>query len=403
MGREEGEDRVLIIHFTYMRKELLLIAFCLAFFCTLSHAQGADSVYNAYSPKVAESNSAYNDVGTPLPVAVKTDDSGDFMKDDFNLYGIVALIVAFCSLIVSFVTWIAQSKTEKHTRKVPFWDQQEKFKELSSIAYNNTTNTVAAAILFFNSINKDSKGDFYAYPSERLLKNLIIMPEDIILSIDAHDMARVSVIRSVLRRGNVDVDSTLAHITKKGIKESIIKEDIRGLIFRFFIIVNRVYELEWRMISRSPKKYGKNNGITSYHDLYYRSTQMFCEAFVRDIYYSLQHYCEKCNYIELISSESNYVSEILDYVSHSVSFLLKDDSIVINSNSFLKSEENFLYRRNVLSYLSELHERYPNASPILDAIKSIINSTGEPAVQILRKMILVSAVLKTDGISMIPY
>ena len=157
------------------------------------------------------------------------------------------------------------------------------------------------------------------------------------------------------------------------------------------------------MISRSPKKYGKNNGITSYHDLYYRSTQMFCEAFVRDIYYSLQHYCEKCNYIELISSESNYVSEILDYVSHSVSFLLKDDSIVINSNSFLKSEENFLYRRNVLSYLSELHERYPNASPILDAIKSIINSTGEPAVQILRKMILVSAVLKTDGISMIPY
>lgn len=386
-----------------MRKELLLIAFCLAIFTTLSRAQGADSVYKAYSPKVAESNTAYNNVDTPLPVAVKTDDSGDFMKDDFNLYGIVALIVAFCSLIVSFVTWIAQSKTEKHTRRVPFWDQQEKFKELSSIAYNNTTNTLAAAILFFNSSNKDRNGDFYAYPSERLLKNLIIMPEDIILSIDAHDMARVSVIRSVLRRGNVDVDSTLAHITKKGIKESIIKEDIRGLFFRFFLIVHRVYELEWSMIRRSQKKYGKKNRITSYHDLFYRSTQMFCEAFVRDIYLRLQQYCEKCNYIDLISSESNYVSEILNYVSRSVSFLLKDDSIVINSNSFQESEGIIHYRRDMQSSLSELYERYPNASPILDAVKSIINSTGEPAVQILPKMILVSAILKTDGISMIPY
>jgi len=92
-----------------------------------------------------------------VSVVVERDNSADFIKDDFTLYGIVALAVTVISLIVSIFTWTAQLKTEKNTKNVPIGDQQGKFKDLSRHEYHNLACALASAIKFFDEDNGTEK------------------------------------------------------------------------------------------------------------------------------------------------------------------------------------------------------------------------------------------------------
>lgn len=130
-----------------MKRLVAFIAAVFMAFC-LSYAQNAPVVSDTSS--VESTSVTVSNASAPISVVVERDDSSDFVKDDFNLYGIIALIVAILSLIIAIITWIAQSKTEKHTKNVPIKDQREKFKDLSRHEYRNLCCALASAIKFFD-------------------------------------------------------------------------------------------------------------------------------------------------------------------------------------------------------------------------------------------------------------
>lgn len=382
-----------------IRIAIVLLGF--AFCVTLSSAQNSEKV----DTDIIESIAARESVVSPLPVAVKADDSGDFVKDDFNLYGIVALIVAFCSLVVSFVTWIAQSKTEKHTRNVPFKDQQSKFKDLSSFSYNNLAGTLAAAILFFDKTNRKGEG-FIAYPSETLLKKMAILPEDIILSVDSKDVASISEIRNILRNNNIDIETTIIHTTKKGINESIIFSDLHNLLFRPFLIIMRTYELEMKMLERDPRNKKHYRWGGDLKGLHLRTIQAFCEAFLRSLQ-SLENCLNNDNkYLTLLSVQAFNIplDSFMDDIERFIRFLFRGENYEVRFPEVIASDAD---SKREWDYIREVYERlykrFPAAKPLFYEIRNILEGNVLDAFQVIPRMVLISAVINTDRISMINY
>ena len=73
-----------------MKRLVAFIAAVFMAFC-LSYAQNASVVSDTSS--VESTSVIVSNASDPIPVVVERDDSSDFVKDDFNLYGIIALIV----------------------------------------------------------------------------------------------------------------------------------------------------------------------------------------------------------------------------------------------------------------------------------------------------------------------
>lgn len=393
-----------------MRKRVLFIAL-LAGLSIYSSAQNSDISTESITQDTLffDSVTARESVVSPLPVAVKADDSGDFVKDDFNLYGIVALIVAFCSLVVSFVTWIAQSKTEKHTRNVPFEDQQSKFKDLSRFCYNNTSRALSAAMLFFDKSNR--KGDsFIAYPSEALLKQMEILPEDIILSVDSQDVAAISNIRSLLRNNNIAIEATINHMTRKGIYESIIDSDLHYLLFRPFYIITRTYDLEMKMLDRNPrnKKSLLPWGDGSLEDrLRVRTIGAFIDAFLWDLSRIEDCVINNNEKIALLSkvSPDAIINPFLNEIELSVRYLLGGSNAYKSGHfsHFISPYNDIALRfEGVWHEIDRMSEQYPTARWLLDEIKSIMTDDID-LYKVIPRMVLISAVINTDRISMINY
>ena len=395
-----------------MRKRVLFIAL-LAGLCIYSSAQNSDISTESITQDTLffDSVTARESVVSPLPVAVKADDSGDFVKDDFNLYGIVALIVAFCSLVVSFVTWIAQSKTEKHTRNVPFEDQQSKFKDLSRFCYNNTSRALSAAMLFFDKSNRKGNS-FIAYPSEALLKQMEILPEDIILSVDSQDVAAISNIRNLLRSNNIAIEATINHMTRKGIYKSIIYSDLHNLLYRPFYIITRTYDLEMKMLDRNPRN---KKSLPSWGDgfledrLRARTISAFFEAFLWDLT-SIEHCVINNNEkIALFSkvSQDGINDSFLHDIELSVHRLLGESESYTTCyfSDFFFSNDMSHRAQDSLNEIDRMYLVYSFSSTmglLLDEIKSILKDRLN-LYKVIPRMVLISAAINTDRISMINY
>ena len=78
-----------------------LMAFIVAVFMAhcLSYAQNASAVSDTSS--VESASVIVSNASDPIPVVVERDDSSDFVKDDFNLYGIIAKENCIDSILVA--------------------------------------------------------------------------------------------------------------------------------------------------------------------------------------------------------------------------------------------------------------------------------------------------------------
>lgn len=117
-----------------------------------------------------------------------------FLGDDFNMIGLIALIVALASFIVAWITLQEQKKTEENTRraeentkKAPISAQLGKLEDLPRHFYRNLICTCSQIFLFYDKANKDASGRRLCYPSEANILKLQAMPDDIILPIDIED------------------------------------------------------------------------------------------------------------------------------------------------------------------------------------------------------------------------
>ncbi len=180
---------------------------------------------------------------TNLNVSIQEDITPDFWKDSFNLYGIIALGVSFVALLFSVITYFAQLRTEKHTRNAPMSVQEGKLKDLPRHFYRNLVCTFAMIVRFLDKSNVSSGRRLY-YPSESNLGKLEMLPDDIILNIDADENTYKALheYKLLLRNYSTEVQVASNHFSRKNIDDTSLEQDIDNLLFKPLFLVVRSYE-----------------------------------------------------------------------------------------------------------------------------------------------------------------
>lgn len=297
-----------------------VLSFLLLFCLVHSSAIAGGAVVPGESPDSASV------AASAIPVVVERDDSSDFVKDDFNLYGIIALVFAVLSFFIALAAWIAQSRTEKHTKNVPVADQREKFKALSRLEYRNLCCALASAIRFFDEGNgpeKKRKG----YPSESNLQKLKIQPEDIVLGIDSSTASLISEMCLLLRNYNIEIDVTAQHLARKNISNETIRQDFDSILFKPMYLVKMAYDLEIALVNSGARKSQRINRNL----LLEQTVRTILHEHLSRVVNSLPRFAESglTDYIRKIDEVDGYKYPFADYtdaIQSSLTFLLQADS-----------------------------------------------------------------------------
>ena len=164
--------------------------------------------------------------------------------------------VAFFSLVFAAITYLAQSKTEKHTQNAPISAQIGQFKDLTRHLYRNLVCTCAAIARFNNKHNKlphhlDTDTKREAYPSESNFNKLKTMPDDVILDIDVNEntYAALHELRVLLRNYNIEIDVAAKHISSSTIWAPALEQDFDNLLFKPLHLVKSAFGPESLLLS----------------------------------------------------------------------------------------------------------------------------------------------------------
>lgn len=343
----------------------------------------------------------------PVPVAVERDDSSDFMKDDFNLYGIIALIIAGLSFVIALVTWIAQFKTEKHTKNVPIKDQREKFKDLSRHEYRNLCCALAAAIRFFDEDNGTEKHRI-GYPSESNLQKLKVEPDDIVLSIDSDLASRIAEMRLLLRNYNIEIDVASNHLAKQNISDIAIYQDFDNILFKPMYLIRRAYELEIALVNRSSRRSKRINNTI----LLDRTMATIFHEHLSKIRSSLRRYAENGlhKYSLKMKEVDDYVFPFADHrqaIKRSLLFLLSDDNNRELHTVLELTEENYRLINEALEAIKEVRQEKPEVYSQLIRYEEMLNSikaaNSFDFMSFFPTMLALDAIVETVNIGMVNY
>lgn len=387
-----------------MKRSMAFIVAVLMAHC-FSYAQNASAVSDTSS--VESTSIIVSNASDPIPVVVERDDSSDFVKDDFNLYGIIALIVAVFSLVIAIITWIAQYKTEKHTKNVPIKDQREKFKDLSRHEYRNLCCALASAIKFFDQTNGTEKNRT-GYPSESNLQKLKVEPEDIVLSIDSDVAAMIVEMRLLLRNYNIEIDVASQHLAKKNISDTAIHQDYDNILFKPLYLVKRAYDLELAIVNRGTRKSKR----TDKNSLLERTMLTIINEHLSKIKINLPRFAKDGNPRFILKAE-NVVGNhypFADYtnaIERSLHFLLwlddkRDLRTTLKLTNVIKqsiTEVKDLIK-NVQEKAPEIYSHITNYENMLD---SMLNLSEVDFKLIFPTMLTIDAIVETVNIGMVNY
>lgn len=387
-----------------MKRLVAFIAAVFMAFC-LSYAQNASVVSDTSS--VESTSVIVSNASDPIPVVVERDDSSDFVKDDFNLYGIIALIVAVFSLVIAIITWIAQYKTEKHTKNVPIKDQREKFKDLSRHEYRNLCCALASAIRFFDQPNGSEKNRL-EYPSESNLQKLKVQPEDIVLSIDSDVAALIVEVRLLLRNYNIEIDVASQHLTKKSISDAAIHKDFDNLLFKPLYLIRRAYDLELAIVNRRVRK-RKQIDKNSLLD---RTMLTILNEHLSKIRFSLPRYSKVgiSSYMLKIEDVDGFRYPFADFtnaIERSFHFLLRVDgkhelrTTLKLTNSIKQLIEEV--QEAIKDVRNTNPEVYTHLALYENILNSMYNSSEVDFMSVFPTMLAIDAIVETVNIGMVNY
>lgn len=387
-----------------MKRLLVFIVAAFMAHC-LSYAQNASEVPDTSS--VESTSVIVSNASDPIPVVVERDDSSDFVKDDFNLYGIIALIVAVFSLVIAIITWIAQYKTEKHTKNVPIKDQREKFKDLSRHEYRNLCCALASAIKFFDQTNGTEKNRM-GYPSESNLQKLKVEPEDIVLSIDSDVAAMIVEMQLLLRNYNIEIDVASQHLAKKNISDTAIHQDYDNILFKPLYLVKRAYDLELAIVNRRTRKSKR----TDKNALLERTMLTIINEHLSKIKSSLPRFAKDGNprFILKIEDVVGYQYPFADYtnaIERSLHFLLRlDDKRDLRTTLKLTNaiKQSITEVKDVIKNVQEkAPEIYSHITNYENMLDSMLNSTEVDFRSIFPTMLAIDAIVETVNIGMVNF
>lgn len=162
----------------------------------------------------------------------------DVIKDGWNVYGIVALVVALLSLIASIYTFVAQRRTESNTKKLSKDLQRALLIDLIRHLYRNL-------VIIYTMRTKMEDIDYKGYPSEEHFDKLKIPMENIHLDAFYGEDAQYQIMHDLylkLRNYNDEIEVAKNHLLNPNMSRDTKIEDFDTLEFKATFLTERILE-----------------------------------------------------------------------------------------------------------------------------------------------------------------
>jgi len=178
------------------------------------------------------------DLTTDYGVMSKIEDNTrqDPIADGWNLYGIVAFVIALISVGISGYTFKAQEKTVGNTKKLSQDAQRRLLNELLRHLYRNY-------VIIYTMRSKMKDIGYKGYPSEEHFEKLKIPMENIHLDAfygEEDKFGLIHVLYLNLRNYNDEIDVALKHITDSNLSQTTKDEDFDILEFKVSYLTGRI-------------------------------------------------------------------------------------------------------------------------------------------------------------------
>jgi len=347
---------------------------------------------------------------TPTPenvnyVVLEQDNTRNFKTDDFNLYGIIALVVALASLAVASITLVAQAKTEKHTRTSPLKDQAEKFKELAGQMYQKLVYTLACAIKYYSPNNQKADLSKKAYPTETFLQKVILQPEDIILNVDSKYQKDFIDLRLYLRSYSVEINVLTRHLQNPHFSDESSKLEWGQVLFKPMHLVSRVFDTEMA-IFHSKKITKEQLLIRALQTIFKVHLNRFFDAVTSEVDMTARF--ERFDTLLDSVDSYGYIDRSIENALSSVGRGKQDDLFSWDSLGVNETMEIAVFKRlnvrgvqEALQYLASIR---PQLYEYIGSYVKCLQSEGQVHLkQIFKKMALCDALVETQNVAMIDY
>lgn len=221
----------------------------------------------------------------------------DRLRDDWNVYGVVTIIVALVALIVSLLsyyytkwTYVAQMKTEENTTKTEQntsklnWDEQKALlSDMIRHFYRNYVVSLALGI----KLNAENDGEkFRGYPSEEHLLKMAVNLDDIHLNLFYQEDEQHHLVHKLfvmLRNYNIELSVICDHLKSQQIDYATKVRDLQTLSFKCYYLPGEIikviggiwydgdekaYEAEarQRIIAEQKKNREDNADVTKHYE-----------------------------------------------------------------------------------------------------------------------------------------
>ena len=170
--------------------------------------------------------------------------------DDWNCFGIFTFIVALASLIIGWITYNAQKKTEenttktqRNTSKLNLEEQKSLLSDMIRHFYRNYVVSLALGI----KLEAEKDGDkFSGYPSEEHLLKMAVNLDDVHLNLFYQENEQHHLVHKLfvmLRNYNIELSVISEHLKSQQIDYATKVRDLQTLTFKCYYLTGEITKL----------------------------------------------------------------------------------------------------------------------------------------------------------------
>lgn len=182
--------------------------------------------------------------------------------DDWNCFGIFTFIVALASLIIGWITYNAQKKTEenttktqRNTSKLNLEEQKSLLSDMIRHFYRNYVVSLALGI----KLEAEKDGDkFRGYPSEEHLLKMAVNLDDVHLNLFYQENEQHHLVHKLfvmLRNYNIELSVISEHLKSQQIDYATKVRDLQTLTFKCYYLTGEITRLIGMIWYKGEKDY----------------------------------------------------------------------------------------------------------------------------------------------------
>lgn len=338
---------------------------------------------------------------------IKKNTDKDFVYDQWNLYGIIAIVIAVIALLAEIIASFYQWNTERHTKNAPISVQRGKLNDLPRHFYRNIVCTHAMIFKHLHPSN-GSSADRKCYPSEANMLKLRTLPDDIFLPVDVDEKSyqMIHELKLLFRNYNIEIEVAAEHLSRQHLTDESLRKDFDNLIYKPFMLTRETFKYE-EMICK------KNEDLNR-------------KAVINIINEHFKKLMEPRNFSILLKSENSFflrqlltgeLAHIIDKEGSLAHSLKELGDVIINKSSFINSRESDELKTSIgymttgeVPFKNWLAANYGNDSQATEQLLSIMkpyinymSGTTWEFKSMLNYMLAVDVAIETDRIGMINY